>query len=81
MESTSLPLLLVEDDRDLAANIEEYLARRGWEVDYAVNGARALDMLMQASYGIVILDHWLRDLPAWKSVSVCARASLRICRC
>ncbi len=70
MESTSLPLLLVEDDRDLAANIEEYLARRGWEVDYAVNGARALDMLMQTSYGIVILDHWL---PGLTGMEICQR--------
>lgn len=70
MESTSLPLLLVEDDRDLAANIEEYLARRGWAVDYANNGARALDMLMQSPYGIVILDH---RLPGLTGMEICQR--------
>jgi DNA-binding response OmpR family regulator len=70
MESISLPLLLVEDDRDLAANIEEYLARRGWVVDYAINGARALDMLMRAPYGVVILDHWL---PGLTGMEICQR--------
>ena len=70
MESAALPLLLVEDDRDLAANIEEYLARRGWAVEYAVNGARALDMLLQTAYGIVILDH---RLPGLSGMEVCQR--------
>ena len=62
MESISQPLLLVEDDRDLAANIEEYLARRGWDVRYAANGARALDRIMTDGFAAVILDHQLPGL-------------------
>jgi DNA-binding response OmpR family regulator len=70
MESICHPLLLVEDDRDLAANIEEYLARRGWEVDYAPNGARALDRILENQYAAVILDHWL---PGISGMELCQK--------
>lgn len=47
--AAALPLLLVEDDADLAATVEEYLARRGWAVEYAANGALALALLLERS--------------------------------
>jgi len=34
----SSPVLLVEDDLDLAGNIQDYLEHYGWHVDYAPNG-------------------------------------------
>ena len=70
MESISQPILLVEDDRDLAANVEEYLARRGWAVHYAANGARALDWILTERFAAVILDH---RLPGLSGMEICQK--------
>lgn len=68
--AAALPLLLVEDDADLAATVEEYLARRGWEVEYAANGARALAMLLDRSYALMVLD---QRLPGINGLDLCRR--------
>jgi DNA-binding response OmpR family regulator len=70
MESISQSILLVEDDRDLAANIEEYLARRGWSVQYSANGARALDLILTDRFAAVILDH---QLPGLTGMEICQK--------
>lgn len=68
--AAALPLLLVEDDADLAATVEEYLARRGWAVEYAANGALALALLLERSYAIMVLDH---RMPGLTGLELCRR--------
>ncbi len=67
---TELPLLLVEDDPDMAANIAEYLERRGWTVHHAATGPLALHLVLGQSFGAIILD---RGLPGLDGVEVCQR--------
>jgi len=64
------PILLVEDDLDLAGNIQDYLEHRGWSVDYSPNGALALHQILSKEYSAVILD--LR-LPGLGGIELCRR--------
>lgn len=70
-----LPVLLVEDDPDLAANIQDYLEQQGWRVDYAPNGALAMHRLISAEYSAGIFD--LR-LPGLGGLELCERVRSEI---
>lgn len=64
------PVLLVEDDLDLAGNIQDYLEHNGWQVDYAPDGALALHRLLTGRHAAAILD--LR-LPGLGGLELCRR--------
>jgi DNA-binding response OmpR family regulator len=64
------PVLLVEDDLELAATIQDYLEHRGWEVDFASNGALGLHFALSKQYAVIILD--LR-LPALSGLELCRK--------
>ena len=70
-----LPVLLVEDDPDLAANIQDYLERQGWRVDYAPNGALAMHQLISGKHCAGIFD--LR-LPGIGGLELCERVRAQI---
>ena len=63
-------LLLVEDHADLAETLCEELESRGFEVDYAANGAAGLDLAGARAFDLIILD-WM--LPKLSGVEVCRR--------
>jgi DNA-binding response OmpR family regulator len=63
-----LPLLLVEDDADMAGNISDYLERRGWDVHHAPTGPLALHLVLQQRFAAVVLD---RGLPGLDGIAVC----------
>jgi DNA-binding response OmpR family regulator len=65
-----LPVLLVEDDSDLAANIQDFLEQQGWRVDHAPNGALAMHQLLSRRYSAGIFD--LR-LPGIGGLELCER--------
>jgi len=75
-DAPSLPVLLVEDDPDLAANILDYLERKGWRVDHAPDGAMALHRLVGGRFSAMVLD--LR-LPAIGGVELCERVRADLC--
>ena len=64
----SLPVLLVEDDADMAGNISDYLERRGWTVHHAPTGPLALHLVLQQRFAAVVLD---RGLPGIDGIEVC----------
>lgn len=49
-------ILIVEDDADIAGNLYDYLAARGYEVDAAPNGLTALHLLSTQQFDAVVLD-------------------------
>jgi two-component system response regulator CpxR len=49
-------LLLVDDDRDLATMLQEYLEPEGFSVEWAGNGPAALERLAEDTFDLVILD-------------------------
>jgi len=65
-------VLLVEDNRDLAASILETLEEAGFEPDYAGDGAQALHLVANTSppFDAVILDV---GLPRINGFDVCTR--------
>ena len=48
-------LLLVEDTKDLAAEIYDFLEAQGMEVDYAATGKQAISLLSDHRYDVIIL--------------------------
>jgi CheY-like chemotaxis protein len=51
-----LPVLVVDDDKDIRETLEELLRDEGYEVFTARNGAEALGAVRQARPGLVVLD-------------------------
>ncbi|MCL1899542.1 MAG: response regulator transcription factor [Promicromonosporaceae bacterium] len=64
-----MKVLIVEDDRRLAATLSRGLRNEGWAVDAVHDGTEALIRLGASDYDVVILD---RDLPGVSGDSVCA---------
>ena len=67
-------LLLVEDDRALAAMLEEILASAGYVVDVARDGQAGLHLGLSRSYDVVVLD---RGLPAIEGLDLLGRLRAR----
>jgi len=63
-------VLLVEDHDDLAASIGDYLEAAGYAMDFAADGAIALNLLEENSYDLIILDLML---PKIDGIRVCER--------
>jgi DNA-binding NtrC family response regulator len=51
-----MKILLVEDEQDIAAPIEQVLAEEGYRVAHASDGSRALDRLQLEPFDLVISD-------------------------
>ena len=54
-------ILIVEDDRELAAALDDALRYEGYATDVAMTGVEALKALADTDVDIVLLD---RDLPS-----------------
>ena len=49
-------ILLVEDDADITANLQTFLAKEGFEVDCADGQKKAFEMLDHGTYDLVLLN-------------------------
>jgi len=63
-------VLLVEDNRALAANIAEYLEETGCSVDHAQNGVAALKLASSGNFDVIVLD---LALPLLDGIDVCSQ--------
>lgn len=63
-----LRILLIEDQRDIAANIWDYLELRGFVMDHAADGANGLRMSLAGGYDVIILD---LGLPKLDGIDLC----------
>lgn len=61
-------LLIVEDDRDLAGNLIDFLELMGYAVDYASDGVSAINLVAENAYDLLILD---MGLPGMNGLAVC----------
>ena len=57
-----LRILLIEDQRDIAANIWDYLECRGFVMDHAADGVNGLRMALDSVYDVIVLDLGLPKL-------------------
>jgi DNA-binding response OmpR family regulator len=56
LDSTTKRILLVEDEPSIANLCQRVLAREGFEVEIAVNGALAQEMIEKKQYHICMID-------------------------
>lgn len=63
-------LLIVEDDRDLANNLVDYLGLRGYSTVHAADGEIAHQLLATQKFDLILLD---LNLPGMDGLSLCQR--------
>jgi two-component system, OmpR family, response regulator len=63
-------ILLVEDDKDLALLVSEWLHAENYSLDIAHDGKEGYEFLRQGHYDVVILD-W--DLPRMSGLEICQK--------
>jgi len=63
-------ILLVEDNRQIAEMVGEFLERRGYSVDFAQDGVSGLHLAVSNSYDVVVLDLML---PGIDGLDVCRK--------
>jgi DNA-binding response OmpR family regulator len=63
-------ILIVEDNRNISEMVGEYLAGRGFEVDYASDGLDGYRLASQNAYDAIVLDLML---PRLDGMEVCKR--------
>lgn len=61
-------VLLIEDNRDLAATLWDYLEAQGYAVDHAADGALGLRLALSGEHDVVVLD---LGLPKLDGLEVC----------
>ncbi len=70
MNQTPLNVLLVEDDRDLAASVADYLLLERISCDHAYNGQAGLTLASENPYDVILLDLML---PRMDGLAVCEK--------
>ncbi len=65
-----LRVLVIEDQHDIAANIWDFLERRGHEVDHCADGLSGLARAMRGDVDVVVLD---LGLPRMDGLDLCRR--------
>ena len=63
-------ILIIEDNRDIAANLGDYLSDRGHEVDYAFDGVTGLHLAVSNEFDAMVLD---LALPGMDGLEVCRK--------
>jgi DNA-binding response OmpR family regulator len=63
-------VLVVEDDRDLARNLVDFLELQGYIADYAADAVTALPLLAAQRYDLIVLDVML---PGQDGLTLCRR--------
>lgn len=69
-DSEAISVLVVEDHRDLAANIADYLEARGYLVNVAMDGVTGLHLAVTQAHDIIVLDLML---PGIDGLTLCRR--------
>lgn len=69
-EQLVIRVLLIEDDRDLASSVADYLKYEGIVCDHAYNGFTGLNLACKESYDVILLDIML---PRMDGFSLCQK--------
>lgn len=56
------PILIVEDDNTIRVTVGNFLARQGFDVEVAEDGAQALELLRERTFSLILLDLRLPDM-------------------
>ena len=66
-------ILVIEDNRDILANVLDYLELKGYVVDCAQDGLSGLHLAATQDYDLIVLDLML---PGIDGLQVCKRCLL-----
>lgn len=66
----SVRVLIVEDNRDICANIAAYLEKHSYILDFAYDGVSAMHLALTNSFDVIVLDLML---PRMDGLSVCQK--------
>jgi DNA-binding response OmpR family regulator len=69
-DATGSVILLVEDNRDIAEMVAEFLERKGYAVDHAGDGVTGLHLAVTNPYDVIVLDLML---PGLGGLAVCRK--------
>ena len=75
MDEMKMRFLIVDDDSDIRQMLSTALAPHGLTVDVAGDGARALDLLRQNNYAVVLLDLLMPNTDGLTALRVIKRIS------
>ena len=67
-QASSLNVLLVEDQVNIAQSVAEYMEAKGHVFDFATNGKQGLELALAHHYDLIILD---LNLPAMDGLEIC----------
>ena len=70
LHSPAARVLVIEDQHDIAANIWDFLERRGYEVDHCADGVTGLARAMRGDVDVIVLD---LGLPRMDGLDLCRR--------
>ena len=65
-----MKVLVIEDNRDIAENIADYLEPKGHILDFAANGQLGLKLAVKQRYDVIVLDI---GLPGLNGMELCRR--------
>lgn len=65
-----LKILVVDDDRGNCVMLSKVLSQRGYDVDIAYDGLKALELVRENSYNVAILDY---EMPGMNGVELYER--------
>lgn len=68
MPEITLSVLLIEDNKAIAANIADYFMQQGAQIDFAWQGQQGLALALSQYYDVIILD---LTLPIIDGLTVC----------
>ena len=68
--SSPQSVLLIEDQHDIAANIWDFLERRGYRIDHAADGEAGLAAALAGGFDVIVLD---LGLPRLDGLDLCRR--------
>lgn len=63
-------VLIIEDNRALTENLEEFLSARGFRLDFAADGITGLHLAVVNDYEVIVLD---LSLPGMDGLQLCKR--------
>ena len=68
---TSMKILYIEDEENIAKPVIRVLRSRNYLVDYAMDGKKGLTMILENNYDCIVLD---LNLPEISGIDICKKA-------
>ena len=65
MEAGRIRALIIEDNKDITANLYAFLEPLGYELDCSANGHIGLEMAVAGTFDVIVLDIMLPGMDGW----------------